>query len=86
MKIKLGKLPDSRNVNMNISLSAELKARIDRYAVFYSQSWLHEVDARSLIPHILAQFLANDRAFQKLENSRELDIKRVSNESLSDAT
>lgn len=70
MKIKLGKLPDSRNVNVNVTLSAELKARIDRYAAFYTNTWAEQVDARSLIPHIVSQFLATDRAFQKLEHAR----------------
>jgi hypothetical protein len=72
MKIKLGKLPDSRNVNIHISLTVELKAQIDRYAAFYSETWNHMVDARSLIPHILSQFLINDRAFQKLEHAKNL--------------
>ena len=38
MKIKFNKLPDSRNVNLNVTVSAELKARIDRYAEFYSKT------------------------------------------------
>jgi len=70
MKIKLGKLPDSRNVTIHISLTAELKAQIDRYAAFYSETWNHVVDARSLIPHILSQFLIKDREFQKLEHAK----------------
>ena len=70
MKIKLGKLPNSRNVNVNITLPAELKARIDRYAAFYTKTWAEQVDARSLIPHIVSQFLATDRAFQKMEHTR----------------
>ena len=79
MKIKLGKLPDSRNVNLNVNLSAELKARIDRYAEFYSKTWMQQVDARSLIPHIISQFVASDRAFQKLEHARTLTVEKEPN-------
>jgi hypothetical protein len=84
LKIKLRKLPDSRNVTMNIALSAELKARIDRYAAFYAQTWTEQIDARTLIPHILSQFLATDRAFQKLEHARTLTLHEVSNQLLGD--
>ena len=70
MKIKFNKLPDSRNVNLNVTVSAELKARIDRYAEFYSKTWSHQVDARTLITHILSQFVSSDRAFQRLEHAK----------------
>jgi hypothetical protein len=50
-----------------VSLPTALKAQLDRYAQLHTQTWEQNVDAAALVPHIVAQFLANDRAFQKLE-------------------
>ncbi len=67
MKLKLGKLPDTRMVKLTLVLRAELKAQIDRYARIHSQTWGQEVSPDAMIPQILEQFLLHDRAFQKLE-------------------
>jgi hypothetical protein len=67
MKIKLGKLPNTTNVRITISLPEALKGKLDRYAQLHSQTWGQKVDAAALVPHILAQFLANDRAFRSSE-------------------
>ncbi len=74
MKIKLGRLPDARMVKVTILLSSELNTRLERYAQFYTQTWAHEADARGLIPHMLAQFLANDRAFRRHESESDLQV------------
>lgn len=65
MKIKLGKVPDTRTTKLSIFLSAELKSQIDDYAKLYFQTWQQELGATDLIPHILEQFLATDRVFRK---------------------
>ena len=67
MKIKLGKLPNTSIVKVTVALPVSLKAQLDRYAQLHSQTWEQKVDAAALVPHIVAQFLANDRAFRKLE-------------------
>jgi hypothetical protein len=67
MKIKLGKLPNACSVKIAISVPEELKSQLDRYAQLHSQTWEQKVDAAALVPHIVAQFLANDPAFRKLE-------------------
>jgi hypothetical protein len=67
VKIKLGKLPNTSTVKVTVSLPASLKAQLDRYAQLHSQTWEQKVDAAALVPHIVGQFLANDRAFRKLE-------------------
>ena len=48
-------------------LTVSLKAQLDRYAQLHSQTWEQKVDAAALVPHIVAQFLADDRVFRKLE-------------------
>ncbi len=69
MKIKLGKLPNTTNVRITISLPEALKGKLDRYAQLHSQTWGQKVDAAALIPHVLAQFLNNDRAFKQAERA-----------------
>ena len=58
MKIKLGKLPNTGNVRITISLPATLKSQLDRYAELHSRTWEQKVDAVALVPYILAQFLS----------------------------
>jgi hypothetical protein len=67
MKIKLGKLPNTTSVRMTVVIPEELKQQLERYAKFHSATWNHPVDAALIIPQILAQFLANDRAFRQTE-------------------
>jgi hypothetical protein len=67
MKIKLGKLPNTQNVRMTISLPATLKSQLERYAELHSRTWEQKVDATAIVPHILTQFLDSDREFQRSE-------------------
>jgi hypothetical protein len=69
MKIKLGKLPNTGNVSITISLPAILKSPLDRYAELHSRTREQKVDAEALVPHILAHFLSNDRAFKQAERT-----------------
>ena len=69
MKMKLGKLPNTNNVRMSISIPEALKSQLDRYAQLHSRTWGQQVDPATLIPHILAHFLSNDRAFDKFEKT-----------------
>ena len=72
MKIMLGKLPNTRAVRVTMLLPEALKAQLDRYARLHSQTWGQQVDATALVPHILAQYLANDRAFRQVEKALSL--------------
>ncbi len=69
MKIMLGKLPNMKTVRVTVLLTEALKAQLDRYARLHSQTWEQQVDATGLVPHILAQYLANDRAFRQVEKA-----------------
>jgi hypothetical protein len=64
MKLKLGPMPDTSVIKMTVSIPARLKAQLDRYAQVHSESFGTPVDAQTLIPLMLAAFLAKDRAFQ----------------------
>jgi hypothetical protein len=51
-------------VKLAITLPIQLKEQLDRYAAVHSQTWGEPVDAATLIPHMLAQFVARDHAFR----------------------
>jgi hypothetical protein len=64
-KLRLGPLPDTHTVRLTFSCSAQLKADLDRYAALHAQTYGEAVDAVTLIPHMLAAFMARDRDFKK---------------------
>ncbi|KDC32833.1 PF10038 family protein [Bordetella bronchiseptica F4563] len=64
-KLRLGPLPRQKAVKMTVSLPAALKADLERYATMHSQAYGEQVDAATLVPHMLVWFLKNDRGFKK---------------------
>jgi hypothetical protein len=70
-KLRLGPLPKAENVKLTVTLPAELKQRLERYAQLHSQAHGEPVDAVALIPHMLDAFIARDREF--LKRSRKSD-------------
>jgi len=65
-KLRLGPLPKSEPVKLTITLSAELKATLDRYAALHTQTYGERVDAVALVPHMLEAFMTKDREFKRL--------------------
>lgn len=63
-KLRLGPLPRSEPVKLTVTLSAELKATLDRYAALHAQTYGERVDAAALVPHMLEAFMARDRVFR----------------------
>lgn len=63
-KLRLGPLPKSEPVKLIVTLSAELKATLDRYAALHAQTYGERVDAVGLVPHMLEAFMARDRVFR----------------------
>jgi len=70
-KLRLGPLPKSEPVKLTVTLSAELKSTLDRYAALHAQTYGERVDAVALVPHMLQAFMERDRGFKKMA------IKRV---------
>lgn len=71
MKLRLGPLPRTETVKLTIALPVVLKEQLDRYAQVHSSAWNETVDAASLIPHMLSEFIEHDRAFKRsLKRSR----------------
>lgn len=65
-KLRLGPLPKATTVKLTVTMPADLKAMLDRYAAQHSQVYGEPVDAASLIPHMLEAFMAHDRAFRAM--------------------
>lgn len=68
-KLRLGPLPRTENLKLTFTYPASLKADLERYAALHSRTYGEEVDALTLIPHILETFMARDRVFRKAASS-----------------
>lgn len=79
-KLRLGPLPKSEPVKLTVTLSAELKATLDRYAALHARTYGEQTDAAVLVPHMLEAFIARDREF------RRRDRKESSSPTLSTGT
>lgn len=71
-KLRLGPMPDASTVKVAVTMPAPLKVQLDRYAEVHSQTYGASVDAATLIPLMLEQFLNRDKEFQRsLRKGRE---------------
>lgn len=66
MKLRLGALPKVRQVKVTVQMSQALLDELERYATAHSQEHGENVDALTLIPHMLERFMASDRGFKRL--------------------
>ena len=64
-KLRLGPLPKAETMRLTISLPAEVKADLDRYAELHASAYGEPVDVVALIPHMLATFMDRDRGFRR---------------------
>ena len=64
-KLRLGPLPKTENLKVTFTCPASLKADLERYAALHAQAYGEEVDALTLIPHMLEAFMARDRVFKR---------------------
>jgi hypothetical protein len=65
MKLKLGPMPDTSVIKLTVTVPAPLKTQLDHYAKIHSANFGTPVDAQTLVPLMLAAFLAKDRVFQR---------------------
>lgn len=65
-RLSLGPLPASSPVKLTITVSTELKAQLEAYAEVHARVHQVPVDAVALVPHMLAAFIARDRAFRAM--------------------
>ena len=65
-KLRLGPLPKTETFKLTITVSAAVKADLDRYAELYGKAYGEAIDAAALAPHVLAAFMERDRGFRRL--------------------
>lgn len=61
--LKLGPLPKLGIIRMTVPMPEPLKEELDLYAAEYGRLY-GEVDAATLIPHMLESFLRSDRGWR----------------------
>ena len=64
-KLRLGPLTRTENLKLTFTCPASLKADLERYAALHSHTYGEEVDALTLIPHMLEAFMARDLVFKR---------------------
>ncbi len=64
-ELKLAQLPDRKAVKITISVLPDLNEALAAYATIYNEAYGQEEPVTELIPHMLAAFLAGDRAFAR---------------------
>lgn len=70
-KLRLGPLPRTEMAKLTVSIPADLKSSLDRYASLHSQVHGEDVDAVVLIPHMLAAFMNRDRGFRAMQSAKQ---------------
>lgn len=65
MDLKLAKLPDRTPVKLSITITPDLQAALQSYAVIYAEIYGVEEPVVDLVPAMLAAFLESDRGFVK---------------------
>jgi hypothetical protein len=63
-RLRVGRIDRAAPTRLSIVLSAELKARLERYAELHAQTWGDAVNVAELIPHMLQAFIDSDKAFR----------------------
>lgn len=64
-EIKLARLPDRTPIKLAIIVTPELHKALADYATLYNRTYAQSEPITELIPHMIAAFLASDRAFAK---------------------
>ncbi|MEY1593682.1 DUF2274 domain-containing protein [Burkholderia sp. Bmkn7] len=56
---------ETESVKLTFACTATLKTDLDRCAAMHAQTYGEQVEAATLIPHMLEAFMAGDRGFKK---------------------
>lgn len=64
-KLRLGPLPKTESTKLTFACPVWLKADLDRYAALHAQTYGADLDATTLVPHMLGAFIAGDRGFKR---------------------
>lgn len=62
-QLKLPKQIDARAMQVNISVTGDLRGALDKYAELYLECYGESITVEDLIPAIVSEFLASDGVF-----------------------
>lgn len=63
--LKIGKLPDTTPVKLNLTIDPELHSDLNRYADVYARAYGEKASIEALAPSMLRAFIASDSGFKK---------------------
>lgn len=75
--LRLGPLPKTEVFKLTIAVSAATKSALDRYASLHSQLHGENVDALTIIPHMLDAFMDRDRGFRSMGTKKDVVSTRA---------
>jgi hypothetical protein len=70
MKLRLGPLPNTDAVKLTVTIPMVVKDQLDAYAELHAAEYGQRAEIGTFIAQILEQFMARDRAFQRLLRNR----------------
>jgi hypothetical protein len=68
--IKLPKIPTEETVPVRFSMLESKHAELLDYLAFFNETHLSDADLKALLPHLVAAFIADDRAFARWRAER----------------
>jgi hypothetical protein len=69
--LKLAKLPDRTPIKIALTVTPDLAHALADYAALYNRAYADKAEVADLIPAMLENFLASDRAFAKARKQME---------------
>jgi hypothetical protein len=63
--IKLPKIPTEETVPVRFSMLESKHAELLDYLAFFNEAHRSDADLKALLPHLVAAFIADDRAFAR---------------------
>lgn len=80
LKLRLGPRPKTSQTKVTFNCTTVLLEDLQHYAAQYAQAYGEPIDVAELVPHMLATFMARDRAFRRAgQASRSLRSTASSN-------
>jgi hypothetical protein len=68
-KLRLGDIPDDKPVRMTITISGELRGRLQAYAQAWTAETGRAIELQKLLPAMLDHFVRSDRVFMRQRRS-----------------
>lgn len=68
--LNLPRIGGGERRKVQLALEPKLAAELDQYARAYEEAYGERAEIEALIPHMLAKFIASDRAFRRWQTGR----------------